>query len=120
MNSSIAQIGGHWERYGDKFSGCVVGIEISGDEIIGRLIIVPSSMRIYGWNEGDLKWRHIRPRRFRRHYHFLDLVKHYDSTSGSVIDVKYLHFKFILKRNLHRAVLRQIGWFSPRQTWRKI
>jgi len=64
-------------------------------ELVGKIATLPESMSRAGWQEGDLKWRNIR-RAGSGLWRLLDLRKHYDTLSASVIMVDYREYNLTL------------------------
>ena len=107
---------GLWMRKGDRFDGCVLRVEKLGTELVGRLVVLPESMRRAGWVEGDLKWRNI-AREHSGGWRMQDLRKHYDTRAAMVTMVDYCEYKLTVgmsgKLRLHTGG----HAFFPAQRW---
>jgi hypothetical protein len=99
---------GLWQRTGDRFAGCVLRVEKTGAELVGRA----------GWVEGDLKWRNL-VRNARGDWRMQDLRKHYDTRTATVTMVDYLEYRLTVGLCGHLRLHADRLPFFPVQRWVK-
>lgn len=107
---------GLWMRTGDHFAGGVLRVETLGTELVGRLVVLPDSMRRAGWVEGDLKWRNISQERSGG-WRMQDLRKHYDTRTATVAMVDYCEYRLTVGMRGHLRLHTGALPFFPAQRW---
>lgn len=68
---------GVWTRIDDPFTGMKIEVVNVGDILHGKIIEVNGTSRIYGFAEGDIKWKEIRHIGDNK-YEYYDLMKSVD------------------------------------------
>lgn len=77
------QLSGLWERFGDRFAGCVMLVETTPKGLRGRITHVPAIMRQYGWCVGDVKWKDLKAGGLMA-YRLRELYKEVDRETGDL------------------------------------
>jgi len=110
---------GYWERLDDAFAGCVIHIEKTDTDFIGRIVSLPQAMAEAGWQIGEPKWQDIRPDGSSR-WRIRDLRKHFDTRTGRVVGIDLQEYNLSLaaggRLRLHTGSLPMF----PIQSWKRI
>lgn len=107
---------GLWLRAGDHFDGCVLRVAHVGNELAGRLVVVPDAMRKAGWEMNDLKWRNL-AREPGGAWRMQDLRKHFDTRTGAVTMVDYREYRLTHGLCGHLRLHTGGTPFFPDQQW---
>jgi hypothetical protein len=111
---------GHWERLDDHFAGCILRIEQTDDELLARIIHLPHAMAATGWKTGEVKWRRITPTTTPNRHTLLDLRKHFDPRTRSILRVDHLpHHLSLATGGILRLHTNPLPLF-PDQRWRQL
>lgn len=111
---------GHWQRLDDHFAGCIIQIQQTDDELLARIIDLPHNMAATGWRIGEVKWRSITPANSPNRHTILDLRKHYDPRSRSILRIDHIPYHLtlatggILRLHTHPLPL------FPHQRWQHL